>query len=161
MALNLLTRGRVGAFSLCCHKGSLIVMFMHVNVSQNTLWALLCVKRTACITVEPGGPVCGCMGELGATEPISVSTAQCAQCIGKVLDCFHSSGLPTLGECCKYGKLLKGPHKALQTAIHLSCKYFSWVTMFRHQVNLEHIVTHKMENRVLKLYLTCEYKPIL
>lgn len=26
-----------GAFSLCCHKGSLIVMFMHVNVSQNTL----------------------------------------------------------------------------------------------------------------------------
>lgn len=47
-----------GPFSLCCHKGSLIVMFMYANVSQSSLRSLLCVQQTACIIGETGGPAC-------------------------------------------------------------------------------------------------------
>lgn len=97
--------GERGHLKYCCHKGSLIVMFIHANGGQNTSGALLCVKRIPCITGEAAGPVCGCIGKPGATEPISVPAAQ-----ERSSAAFTQMASAALGECCKDGKLLRGPH---------------------------------------------------
>lgn len=86
--------------------------------------------------------VCGCTGEQGATEPISVSTAQRAQRIREVLNCLHSSGLPTLGEsAAEMESCFKGAVKHLQTFYPSQLHHCSRVTMFRCEVKVEHIVT--------------------
>lgn len=103
------------AFHFCCHRDSLIVMFMHANVSQNTLWGLLCVKRAA--RIEPWG----LEGEVGTTEPTSVSTAQRAKC---------TRG-PRLFTCLEWS--WNAAKRSLLTnyrVLSISCKYSSLVTMF-------------------------------
>lgn len=103
------------AFHFCCHRDSLIVMFMHANVSQNTLWGLLCVKRAA--RIEPWG----LEGEVGTTEPTSVSTAQRAKC---------TRG-PRMFTCLEWS--WNAAKRSLLTnyrVLSISCKYSSLVTMF-------------------------------
>lgn len=92
---------------------------MHVNVSQNTLCALLRVKQAACITGEPGGPS-------GRKRPVS-QVPRRAQCTQEVLNCFHSRFSPTLRGALQRWKVAEWARLQCISAVNTSLQ----VTMFR------------------------------
>lgn len=140
-------------FSFCCHKGSLIVMFMHVNVSQNTLCALLHVKQAACITGEPGGPS-------GRKRPVPQGPSlhpRRAQCTQEVLNCFHSRFSPTLRGALQRWKVAEWARLQCISAVNTSLQ----VTMFRCEDKVASgCYGIKWKNGAWKLYLMCKNKPI-
>lgn len=130
MTLNLLFWGQGGGYLACAvTKASLIVMFMHVNVNQNTMWVLLCVKQAACIMGKPRRLACVFVW-------MSWELRLCIRVTRWAWSIRRSLCSPTSRESCTRWKAVEKS---------LSCKYLSSVTMFRCEDKVDYTIIWKTE----------------